>query len=215
MRLGGCGYVVRPRSITDSTRPPAVQQMGDRVYLIGDPRRMSDAGSPASPATLGPPARVAARLCEMAAPLPHPDGDAFTRDAAREGSVVSRCPRGSRGRSSASRRPRPRGRLRPVAVAWRRRSPPPAPRRARSGISDLRCRGSPAWARRSRRVARAFDRRPGSSCDFAPPGAFEIATHEVSSRRFIEPAAAPREHPRVADLVLDHRPGVRPVHVCG
>lgn len=28
----------------------------------------------------------------------------------------------------------------------------------------------------------AFVRRPGSSCDFAPPGAFEIATYEVFSR---------------------------------
>ena len=42
----------------------------------------------------------------------------------------------------------------------------------------------------------------------------DVAPHQLSGSRLVERAAASREHALVADQVLDHRLGIRPVHVC-
>ena len=55
-------------------------------------------------------------------------------------SRARRCARGSPRRRFPSRPGQPRGLLPPVEAAWRRGSPPRAPRRARSGTLGRRCR---------------------------------------------------------------------------
>lgn len=54
---------------------------------------------------------------------------------------ATRCARGSIRRPLPNRPGRPRGRLLAAGAGWRQRSPPRAPRRARSETSGQRCRG--------------------------------------------------------------------------
>jgi hypothetical protein len=130
---------------------------------------------------------------------------------------LGRCARRSRGRASPSRPDRPHDRQPQAAAAVRPGSPRPAPRRAREGTSDPPSRESPEWVRRSRTGSRPGRSPCGRMSWFCAAAkvtrALDVAARELADRRLVEGTPPSGKHARVADVVLDHRLGVRPVHL--